>query len=167
MRIGIDLDDTLVNTSEAFDIIMKKYNVSFNKKYNEAWTEDEADFILRNYFLEVVEIAQIKKGAKEAFDYLNSKGHELIIITARSNYYSDYIEMATNKFIEKEKLKISKICFNEWKKSDIAKQMNIDLMIDDSNEVYNNMQKEGIDCILLGDKIKTWQDVLEYIKGKE
>ena len=40
-------------------------------------------------------------------------------------------------------------------------------MIDDSVYVYNNMKKEGIDCILFGDKIKTWNEVLEYIKEME
>jgi len=29
------------------------------------------------------------------------------------------------------------------------------------------MINENIDCILFGDKIKTWKEVLEYIKEKE
>lgn len=40
-------------------------------------------------------------------------------------------------------------------------------MIDDNINVFNNMKKDGIDCILIGDEIKTWKDVLEYIKRKE
>ena len=40
-------------------------------------------------------------------------------------------------------------------------------MIDDNYYVYNNMKKDGIECILFGDKIKTWKDVLEYIEKKE
>jgi len=28
------------------------------------------------------------------------------------------------------------------------------------------MKKENIDCILFGDKIKTWDDVLKYIERK-
>ena len=47
------------------------------------------------------------------------------------------------------------------------KKLNIDLMIDDSRFVYDNMKNDGIDCILFGDKIKTWEEVLEYIREKE
>ena len=48
----------------------------------------------------------------------------------------------------------------------IAKKLNIDLMIDDNESVYFNMQNESIDCILFGDKIKTWKEVFEYINRK-
>ena len=40
-------------------------------------------------------------------------------------------------------------------------------MIDDSVYVYNNMKKDNIECILFGDKIKTWKEVLKYIERKE
>ena len=40
-------------------------------------------------------------------------------------------------------------------------------MIDDSVYVYDNMKQEGIDCILFGDKIKKWDEVLKYIKEME
>ena len=45
-------------------------------------------------------------------------------------------------------------------------ELKLDLMIDDSKHVYENMKKEKIDCILFGDKIKTWDEVFEYIKEK-
>jgi len=69
--------------------------------------------------------------------------------------------------MKKEKIKISEFYFAESRKSDLAKKLNLDLMIDDSDYVYNNMKKDNINCILFGDKIKTWKEVLEYIKDKE
>jgi len=167
MRIGIDIDDTLVNTSESFDKVIKKYNLNFTKKYHDEWTKEECKFIFSNYLEEILFNAKIKSDAKDVLKYLKSKGNELIIITARSNNYCNSIEEETLNFINKEKLEIDQIYFNQNKKSDLAKILKIDLMIDDNYYVYNNMKKDGIECILFGDKIKTWKDVLEYIEKKE
>jgi len=167
MRIGIDIDDTLVNTSESFDKVIKKYNVNFSKKYKDEWTKEECDFIFNNYLEEFLLGATIKKDASKVLNYLSDKGHELIIITARSNRFCENIKKETINFINNNKLKINNIYFEQNEKVDIAKKLNIDLMIDDNVKVYNNMIKNNIDCILFGDKIKTWQEVLKYIEDKE
>lgn len=167
MRIGIDLDDTLVNTSKAFDEVLMRNNVTFNKKYSDVWTEKEAEFILKNYFEETVKIAKLNVGAKAAIDYLSSSGHEIIVITARSNHYSNNIEDITLKFIKDNNLKISEIYFGQHEKANKAKELKIDVMIDDNPEIYKSMKAKNIDCILMGDKIKNWYEVIEYIKKKE
>ena len=166
MVIGIDIDDTLVSSSESFDRLIKKYNINFSKKWNGEWTQEERDFIFGNYLEEVLFNAKIKKDAKKVLDNLTNKGYKLIIITARSNKYCKKIEEFTIEFIKKENLKISEIYFGKSKKSDLAKELKIDLMIDDNIYVYNNMKEENIDCILFGDKIKTWKEVLDYIERK-
>lgn len=167
MRIGIDIDDTLVSTSESFDEVIKKYNINFSKKLHDKWTFNERKLIFSNYLEEILMSAKIKLNAKEVINYLSEKGYELFIITARNTKYSKNAEVATKSLIKNENLNIKEIYFDQVKKSDIAKQLKIDLMIDDNIDVYNNMKKEGIDCILFGDKIKTWNEVLEYIKEKE
>ena len=48
------------------------------------------------------------------------------------------------------------------KQDGIAIKVN-SLMIDDNKNVFNNMKKENIDCILFEDKIKNWNEVFEYI----
>jgi len=167
MRIGIDIDETLVDTSKSFDNVMKKYNVNFVKKYHDKWSKKEREIIFNNYLEEILTSATLKKDVKKVIGLLKSLGHELIIITARNNKYCNSIEETTKRFIEHENLNITEIYFGQNKKSDLAKKLKIDLMIDDDINVYNNMKKDGIDCILFGYKIKTWEDVLEYIKAKE
>ena len=167
MRIGIDIDDTLVGTSESFDKVIKKHKINFSKKFKDKLTSEEWDFICNNYLEEILMGAVIKEGAKEVINYLSSLGCELIIITARSNKYCDVIEKRTLEFIRDENLKFDEMYFNQQKKSDLAKKLKIDLMIDDNIDVYNNMKNDGIDCILFGDKIKTWEEVLKYIEKKE
>ena len=167
MVIGIDIDDTLVSSSESFDEVLKKYNVDLKKKFKDTWTDEEKKLIFNNYLEETLVNAKIKDDAKEVLDYLNNLGCKIVVITARNNGHCKNIEEFTIKFMKKEKIKIAKFYFGEFRKSDLAKEINLDLMIDDSNYVYNNMKKENIDCILFGDKIKTWKEVLEYVKEKE
>lgn len=166
MIIGIDVDDTLVSSSESFDKVIKKYNVDFNKKFKDEWTQEERDFIFENYLKEILVNAPLKKGAKEVINYLDSLGYKLIIITARNNNHCKDIEEITREFIKKENIKISEVYFNQDKKSDLAKELNLDLMIDDSEYVYNNMKEDNIECILFGDKIKNWDEVLKYIERR-
>ena len=167
MVIGIDVDDTLVSTSESFDRVVKKYNINFNKKFKDDWAEDEVKFIFDNYLEEILLDAEIKEGAKEVIDYLNNKNYKLIVITARSNKYKKNIKERTIEQLQKEGINISEFYFDEYEKSLLAQKLKLDLMIDDSKYVYDNMKRVGIDCILFGDKIKTWNEVLEYIKEKE
>ena len=167
MRIGIDIDDTLVSTSESFDEVREKYNINFSKNWKDEWTKDEMNFIFNNYLEEILLEAKFKENSIEAVNNLYSLGHELIVITARSNNYSKKIKEKTLEILNSNGLKISEVYFEQNKKSDLAKKMNIDLMIDDSRYVYNNMKNDGINCILFGDEIKTWDEVFEYIKEME
>lgn len=166
MIIGIDIDDTLFDTSESFDKLIKEYSINFYKKFNEKWTQEERDFIFRDYLEEILINAKLKADAKEVINHLSNLGYRLIIITARSNKHCNNIEQKTIEIIKRENLKINEFYFGQDKKSDLAKRLNLDLMIDDSLYVYNNMKEENIDCIHFGDKIKTWKEVLEYIERK-
>ena len=167
MIIGIDVDDTLVNTSQSFDEVIKKYNINFNKKFKDDWTKEEMDLILNNYLKEILLSAKLNEGAKEVIDYLNNKNYKLIVITARSNRYDASIPQCTINQLKNENINITEFYFEEDEKATLAKKLKLDLMIDDSYDVYKNMKRENIDCILFGNKIKTWKEVLEYIKQKE
>jgi acid phosphatase class B len=167
MRIGIDIDDTLVNTSESFEEVIKKHNINFSKNWKDEWTKDEMNFIFNKYLAEILLGAKFKENSIKIVNQLHELGHELIVITARSNNYCETIKEKTLEILKREDLKISEFYFEQNKKSDLAKKLNVDLMIDDSKYVYDNMKNDGIDCILFGDKIKTWNEVLEYIKEKE
>ena len=166
MKIGIDIDDTLLSTTESFEMIKAKYNVNFNKKLKDNWTEEERKFIYNNYLEETLKNAKLKEGAKEVIHHLNELGYTLFIITARSNRHCKGIEEFTKDFFEKENMKIKEFYFDEVKKSDLAKRLNLDLMIDDNIYVHDNMQQDCVNCILFGDKIKNWEEVLDYIKRK-
>lgn len=166
MRIGIDIDDTLVNTSESFEKLKIKYDLNIKKKFNDKWDLEEREQILYKYLYEIIINAELKENAKEVINEL-SKNNELFIITARNDKYNEKIPKETIEFFKKENINIDKFYFNDYEKASLAKSLNLDLMIDDRKSIYENMKNVNIDCILFGDKIKTWKEVLEYINSKE
>lgn len=164
MRIGIDVDNTLVKSNEYFEYIKVRDGLNFNKSYTVGWTEEECLQILPKYAEELISNVEFMDDACEVLDYLKDKGHELIIITARNNkYYKHSIEITKKRL---KHIKIDEFYFGYENKASIAKKVNIDLMIDDSKTVYDSMKKENIDCILFGDKIKSWKEVLDYIESR-
>ena len=167
MRIGIDIDETLTETEKSFDEVIKKYNVPFSKKYKDRWIPEEAQFLFDNYGKEILGDVELKKDVKESLEYLKSKGHELIVISARNTIYEKNSDKMTYDLIKKYQLPIDEVYLRQPTKSELAKELGIDIMIDDSIDVYNNMKRENIDCILFGDRIKTWHEVIEYIDRKE
>ena len=94
---------------------------------------------------------------------LHKLGHKLYIITARNNKYCARVEDLTINMLRENNLYFDEIYFNQQLKSDIAKELGINLMIDDSLSVYNNMKSENIECIMFGKDVKSWREVLEYI----
>lgn len=165
MRIGIDMDETLVETEKSFKRIVNKYNLDIKCEYRNIWTKEEFK-ILSPFFTELLGNVELKEYAKEVIDELNRLGHELYVITARCNKYALGIEEKTLDLLNRNNLKFKEVYFGQYKKSDLAKKLKIDLMIDDNINVYNNMKKENIDCILFGDKINNWKGVLKYIERK-
>ena len=166
MRIGIDIDDTLVSTSESFEEVKKKHGLNLNKKFKGDWTPEERKFIFEKYLKETLINAKIKENAKEVLDELNNRGHEIIVITARTEKNCKGIEENTINFLQKNNIKISEYYFSQYTKSDLAKEINLDLMVDDSFGVYQNMKESKIDCMLFTENTN-WKDVLEYINKKE
>ena len=162
MRIGIDIDETLTDTDKSFRYISKKYNICTNKNFKIKWNEEEL-LKYSKYLSEVFKCAKLKEGVKESIDELHRLGHELYIITARNNKYCADVEDLTINMFKENNLCFDKIYFNQQLKSDIAKELGISLMIDDSVSVYNNMKEENIECIMFGKDVKSWREVLEYI----
>ena len=172
MRIGIDIDDTLVNTTDSYKMIMKKYGVSIDllkKGYN---SSEMLNFLYK-YHDDVIKNATFKKGAVYYLNKLAIEGNTLIIITARGNTFSNVAKSITNKFIYDNKLPIEKIYYDCHNKSDICKLESIDLMVDDNIDVCASVKKEGIDYLLFDSennqssnfkRVKSWEEVYDYVR---
>ena len=104
MVIGIDIDDTLTNTSELllayaqkydYEVLKRRLPLDKNKAYTiinggslEAgmnWSAKQASDFKDLYHSLVLENAPMKPFAKEVIDKLIEEGNQIIFVTARNN----------------------------------------------------------------------------------
>ncbi len=165
MRIAIDFDDTIVDTTAKVKEYLAKYNLTGFNDFEEK----------RRFYIEhiddITKSLQLKPYVKEILDEL-SKNNELYIITARSSYYSDNVIKLTKEFIKKNKLPIKEIyfeCFEEGK-AVMCDKLKIDLFIDDKVNNCLAVEKIGIAVLLFNNKyenlisVDNWLEVLKYVK---
>lgn len=139
MTIGIDIDDTLVDTFEHLLPMTAQFtgrsmeyleenDISYDNTPEE-WGMDMEEFSHR-YFDEYVPTTPPKKGAAKAVERLRSAGNRVVIITSRSNryykdcYYTTRLELE-NCGIEYDKL----VCNHD--KAQTCRDEGVDIMIDD------------------------------------
>ncbi len=174
MVIGFDVDNTMVDSAGIVNEIFlkseyKKYADNFKMLPRDIYV----DFV-KKYLLDFKKNEKLHKGVKEVFDYLNLKGHKIIIITRRG-YLEDskVIDITLNNF-KKWNLKYDKVFFEVENKGKVAKSEGVNLYVDDHVFNLDSIKKAGINALMFGNKEKdhdydfvySWEELLTYIKKK-
>ena len=182
MKIGIDIDDTITCMSEIYYSQMQKWylenedgnvnNSFFQSKDIYNCLEDFSSFWDKFVEYKIFNV-NIRDGAREVIDKLISEGHEIYIITARSNRDSEnYIERSKN-WLDKNDIHYKEAHFNSKGKRQKMIDLGIDVMIDDSKDVMDNAIDSGVKGIIMNtffntdynkcNRAYTWYDVYYYI----
>lgn len=147
MKIGIDIDDTLASTSEILmDIIKKDKTVDWNNPLNNikdilrgnVQTEDAQKFF-KSLKSDLADKVLIKDGAKEAIDKLVEAGHKIYIITARDESLIPNAFEISEKFLKDNEIKFEELYVGIYNKASFCFAHQIDVMIDDSLEICEDM----------------------------
>ncbi len=167
MILGIDIDDTITNTS----IVVNKY---FKQEYPEypnrhLLPKKEYKKFLKKYIKIMRDEYELKEGVKEAWEYFKNNYFKIIIITARSNKYDKNNIKNTLAFLKNYGLFYDKIYFRETKKGKKAYKEHVDLFIDDKESVLDNISLYGITGVCMGksnnyQSFDNWDQLLKYIK---
>lgn len=153
MRIGIDIDDVLVDTSK----IMKEYIIKLDNNVDIA---DHMEEIMRgeipnhiisrfidNNIINIIDNAQIKPNAKEVLERI-SKNNEIVFVTSRGEERFKGSENITLNYLKRNNIKYDGIIFNAFDKAKICKDNNLDVLVDDSVKLCEEAEKEGIRSIV-------------------
>lgn len=170
MRIGIDMDDVITDTSGA----MKKYIEKFDAKedlYNnmesvmrgETKTHNIARFFKEN-IINIFKDAKTKDNAKEVISRLLDSGNEIYIITSRGNQKEIFrgSEGVTLEYLKQNDIKYTKIIFNAYEKARICEENKIDVMIDDSIKHCTNIENKNMQSIVFTSEVN--KDIQTDIK---
>ena len=182
MKIGIDIDDVLTNTSQKLKEYLEKYEKSGDgKKYiveimrGEAPTQNIKDFF-KNYSSEIFKNATLKSNAKEVIDNLIKNGNQIIFITSRGEKLFPNSEKITLEYLKNNNINYSNIIFNSMEKQYDCVNNNIDIMIDDSVKNCELVSNVGIKTIVYTsevnknintsiERVENWIELNDKING--
>lgn len=184
MNIGIDIDDTIMDT---FDYLMpyiaeyfnadiddlKNRNISYSNLPDE-WKAREIAFC-KKYYDTVVPDTPIKPNAVEYIKKIKALGHSVFVITARDNrLYTDAYKTTSEQLTANGVVYDKLIC--TFDKAQACIEENIGLFIDDSVGNCKKVQSAGIPVLLFNSKgnahvdtdlnrVDDWKEIYEWIKG--
>ena len=188
MRIGIDIDDTLSDTTHYIMPILEKFDKEHfggkgiaypDKKHMVAfdWSSEEIlkfrDSTVDEKLLDIPPIKDSSKYTK----LINELGHELIIITARTDDYFTDPYKTSYEWLIKNNITFNKLIVNANKKGEICEKEKIDLFIDDSfGQASYVAEHNKIPVLMPGDdynenknfsgvrKVYSWKEIYNIIK---
>lgn len=181
MNIGIDIDDTIVNTYDIFlKLLVMKYKFNYNQllieksNYFELYEKlDNFDNVKKDLFSILGKSVKLKENVVNVFNKLKEDGHKIILITARN--YNDYDEpyKLTYEYLKKNGVPFDKLIVNTDKKAQVCLDEKIDLFIDDSTMNCKDVSSVGIKTLQFGalfneeikdfKKVYSWDEIYEYI----
>lgn len=156
MKIGIDIDDTLVNTRAVQKIYWKEY---ITKNPKEGYTEEIPNAINKfgdkyveefwdTYREKLSFSSTFKENAATILHKLKEKGFILCVVTARpDDKYTDLEKRLANWFSGND-IPIDIIYTNVKNKGQFCKDKHIDVLIDDGLNHITSAQENNVEAIL-------------------
>lgn len=159
MKIGIDVDDVLTNSSEKIREYLGRYEKSGDgEKYivevmkGEIPTENIKKF-WDKYINEILKMVTVKENAINVINRLLENGHQIIFITSRGEKRFAGSEETTLQYLKNHDISYTDIIFNSFSKQIDCQKNNIDIMIDDSIRNCEAVQESGIRAIVFTSEI--------------
>lgn len=182
LRIGVDFDDVIANSIQLKKEIAKElFDYDLNPEHSTSWTFHKSSLSPEQYgqikkkaYLERMPHLQEKADAKEVLTKLFNEGHEIYIITNRSDETSAQAQtwllnhgFHFNKFIN----------VNEKKKAPVCRRYAIDILIDDNYSEFRYLNSEQTRFFLFSSaanedietephlkRIGSWRELYDQLK---
>ena len=175
MRIGIDLDDTIFNTTKQYIKFLPNYLSDNNITEEELWKNKNHRYIfITTYFEDIFLNLEVKKNVRSTLKLIKKLNNEIYIITARSKKYSDNIYNITKDSLIKKNILFDKLILTEKEKLEACIENKIDLMIDNSIDVYKELNNSGVKFLLydesnkkldIENRVSSWKEISKLFRG--
>lgn len=159
MRIGIDIDDVITDTSLTMREYINKYDKSGEiTEHIEAVMRGEMPTLnIKKFFeencIKIFSDAKVKQNASEVTQRLLDSGNEIFIITSRGETKFKGSQKVTLEYLRAHDIKFTQILFNSFEKDKICEENNIDVMVDDSSKYCMEIAKKNIKSILFTSEV--------------
>ena len=189
MKIGIDVDNVLSNFNEALfkefsnhDKELRNTGVIDKTKYITKgmfdWSKEEVDSFYHENIERIAQNLEAIDGASYYTKLLKSEGHQIYIISGRENgeYTNPY--QLTENWLQQHDIAYDKLiltnAYQPLEKAKICVDNGITLMIDDTRKVYRDVEKTGINVLLMDtpynreatgyNRVQNWKEIYEHIR---
>ena len=143
MNIGIDIDDTMSDTTKLANAILHNEYPNLNiKDYHELKKKDFIKFC-ELHLSEIQKYMILKDGVVETLKFWKNKGYKIYIITARGSKGMDFLIPITLEFLKNNNIPYDEILFKQERKGNACKNKNIDIFIDDKEKVLDEVKKKN------------------------
>lgn len=162
MKIGVDIDGVILNYerelktyAELYNFLELKRTVKTNRdehyiQKRHDWTDDEKKNFVDKYFVQLSKTVPFMPGAVDMIKRLKEDGHQLLILSARGGLVPEMKDVALER-LKEVGLVFDNYYWNLHDKAEIAKQENLDFMIDDCSTHVESLTKSGIRTIYFRD----------------
>lgn len=186
MRIAIDIDDTIAQTTNYLmpfalsfntDVLHKDNNIDekldFPRCFN--WSTEELGMFLKNVFEKEVLNIPIFNDADKYINLLRKDGHKVIIVSSRNDYQLSNPFKLSEQWLNMNNIKYDKLYTGVKYKDPVIKKEKIDIMIDDSvGQCTFILEHNEINVIMFAKssneidndeikRIESWEKIYTYI----
>ena len=183
MRIGLDIDDTLLNTHKVLiKFLCKYYKLDYKKykkeRYNYFKTNCDDYYNVAMYNYErLIKAVKPKLGVSKYLKKLQKEGHHIVLISCR-----DYLEFkdpykTTEEYFKEYGIPYDEMILNIRDKKKACNDANIDIFFDDDVEHCKSTISSGIDVYLMDHytnyknkdlkRVYNIKDIYNTVKRKE
>lgn len=147
MTFIFDIDDTISDTDGYSEKYIEKFFIEHKVPYRKTnqttrfaegkfdWTEQQAIYWYKVYGDEMALEFPCIKGAKELINSLYDQGHRIVIATARETVWHNTPVLVTKLWLQKNKIKYSKLYTGRVDKEQICEAENADFFMDDDLKI--------------------------------
>lgn len=172
MKIGIDIDDTITETSKEINKQIKKLQV-LKKVAKDINVRDKLlQLIGKKGITNIHHNIKVRYGVKSFFKKAKEQGHKIILITARGGILpngenQNFLIAVTKRFLKKHHLQVDKVIYAQKTKAEACLKEKIDIFIDDREMILDEIKEQGIRTICFGqvkDVISKHQIVYSWLE---
>lgn len=147
MTFIFDIDDTICDTDGYSEKYIENFFIQHKIPYKKTgkqtrfaeakfdWTEEEAIKWYKVYGDEMALEFPCKEGAKELINSLYDQGHRIVIATARETVWHNTPVLVTKLWLQKNKIKYSKLYTGRIDKELICEDEKADFFMDDDLKI--------------------------------
>ena len=182
MKIGIDIDDVITDTSKSIQNYIEQYdeNGEISNYMEDVMRGDMTNPTIKRFFADncvaIFSNAQMKENANTIMQKLLEEGNEIYIITSRGEIKFKGSEKVTLNYFERHHIPYTKILWNSFEKAQICVDNQIDLMVDDSAKFCEEISEKNIGSILFTSsvnqnipvtvpRVNSWLELQEKVKS--